>query len=265
MTILCTYCKRPIEGEYTIAGNANYHTACYNSHVALKCCICHNPINGTYLHDDWGNNACAHHTIKHCDSCNRITPLPAPVNGRYYCPGCTATAANSTAAIPAVYKNILAVFTRYGINAPVGVPVHIVDKPTLTTAAKSINTPHLLGLAVTNTHTSGLFGGKTFTHNIYILGGLPALEFEAVLAHELLHTWLNQYGVKMTDPETEGFCNLGSYLVLTIAATKHAQQLMKKIKEDKSPVYGAGFRHMLTEVQCKGWTLLLTEIKARTG
>lgn len=234
--------------------------------MELKCAICKQGINGTYYSDEWGNNVCYKHTIKYCDSCNRIitTTIPKPVNKRYYCAHCQSIAVNTSTSTANLYKNILGIYNKYTIkNVPETVPIHIVDKTTLIAPSNAVNTTDVLGLAVTNTHWSSLSTRKTFEHTIYILGGLPMIEFEAVLAHELLHTWLNQYEIKMTDPETEGFCNLGSYLVLTLNATKHAQILMKKKKDDKSEVYGAGFRKMLAEVQQKGWARFLSDVRSR--
>ncbi len=266
MSLICSYCNKPITGEYIILGDKKYHTSCFKDHIELKCGICHQGINGNYLHDEWGNNVCAHHNARYCDSCSKIitTNNTRPVNGRYYCQSCTAISVNSSVHTASVYQNILKTYNRYGIQqVPANVPVHIVDAKALAAKSSSLSTPDLLGLAVTGSKWSNFSPVKTFTHDIYILGGLPVPEFESVLAHELLHTWLNQYEVKMNEAEIEGFCNLGSYLVLTIAATKHAQMLMKKIKEDPGEIYGAGFRKMLAEVKQKGWLKFLTDVKAR--
>ena len=263
--LYCSHCMQLITGEYTVAGDKKYHTACYKNFIELKCTVCRQGISGTYYNDEWGNNVCARHTLRNCNSCNRIITNPdaKPVNTRYYCTKCMAVAVNSNVPATAAALKILNIYTKYGIlNVPVSVPVQVIDKASLISLSNSVNTGDILGLAVTNTTWQGV-QNKNFKHTIYILGGMPLIEFEAVMAHELLHTWLNQYEVKMPELEIEGFCNLGSYLILTLNASKHAQILMKRIKEDKSTIYGTGFRQKLAEVQQKGWLQFLNDIKNR--
>ena len=90
---------------------------------------------------------------------------------------------------------------------------------------------------------------------------MPLIEFESVLAHELLHTWLNQNEIKMSTQETEGFCNLGSYLVLSKANTKHASILFRSMIENPDINYGVGFRNMLKDLGKKGWHKLVSDVK----
>ena len=58
----------------------------------------------------------------------------------------------------------------------------------------------------------------TMEHEITLLTGLPRLQFCGVLAHELLHVWLNEANLQPPTQLMEGFCNLGSHIVYTTAA-----------------------------------------------
>ncbi len=184
------------------------------------------------------------------------------VKDRKYCATCATTAVNNSTATSKALGEILDIYHRYGIrNVPANVPVNIVSKTTLLNKTSHESSGELLGLAESSATWSGAGGPKKFTHLISILGGLPYIEFQSVLAHELLHTWLNEFEVIMSAPETEGFCNLGSYLILSLNTAKHAKILMKGIQDSPDPVYGAGYRKMFGLLQQKGWMRFLEDIK----
>ena len=61
---------------------------------------------------------------------------------------------------------------------------------------------------------STLFGEITSqSYHIYILSNLHKVVFNAVLAHELLHTWLYDNQINLSPLAEEGFCNLGRYII----------------------------------------------------
>ena len=199
----CEWCKQNLTGQYTVFEGKNYHQSCYNTHIQLKCSYCKQGINGTYMLDDWGNKVCQAHQLKHCSSCGRII-IPTntavrPVNQRYYCGPCTGIAVNNPAPVPGSYQKILNYFNaRCILNVLNATPISIVDNVTLQSKSSSGKDPDLRGLAQTTAIQHGWGGKKVFSHHIFILGGMPKIEFEAVFAHELLHTWLNQHDIKMS-------------------------------------------------------------------
>ena len=68
----------------------------------------------------------------------------------------------------------------------------------------------LRGLTQTTfrTITGGPDAGTTFSHEVWVLAGLPVVECVSVLAHEFGHVWLNENYIEMSPPAVEGFCNL---------------------------------------------------------
>ncbi|NDC41785.1 MAG: protein DA1, partial [Chitinophagia bacterium] len=182
------------------------------------------------------------------------------VNGRRYCSECTQNRAEQRHIAP-IYQKILRVYATYGFGDVLpNVPVVLTDSDTLNrkTGGPALPTQSA-ALGLTETTTTGPYHRYT----IYMLYGLPLLEFEAVLAHELLHTWLHEHDVEMSQPEVEGFCNIGAYMLLTNARNKHGEILKQDMVANPDPVYGEGFMKMLRMVQREGWLPFIAYIKAR--
>jgi hypothetical protein len=101
----------------------------------------------------------------------------------------------------------------YGINdLPKDIPIQLVTPAEMAKLNHSgqINL-YQPGLAQT-AKTIGVFGSHC-KHTIYIFDYLPKIKFAGVLAHEMLHVWQNEKGIALSPMRTEGFCNLGSYVV----------------------------------------------------
>lgn len=258
----CEHCGKLIFIDYCSYGNKNYHHSCFTNFIQPKCSICNKGINGAYYKDNWGNTICDSHTAAHCDSCEKFIDKKTAkfIDERYYCKNCSDTSINKDIQVAPIYSKIINIYNKYGIlSVPANLPVNILDINNLMIKSKS-NSKGVKGLAETSTMIS-IFR-KSYSHKIYILSNLPALEFEAVLAHELLHTWLNQYDIDMSDANTEGFCNLGYYLCLSLTKGKHNEILMKNMLKSRDPIYGEGFRKMLKEVQMRGWQKLVEDLKS---
>ena len=97
-------------------------------------------------------------------------------------------------------------------------------------------------------------------HSIFILDRLPRLKFEGVLAHELIHVWLNAREIKMPLKDIEGFCNLGAALIYQKDGTANGSSYLKSMSEDSDPVYGDGYRKMSRKLQNIGWKALINEV-----
>ena len=81
---------------------------------------------------------------------------------------------------------------------------------------------------------------------------MPKIQFAGVLAHELLHVWQNEKGISLPPPLTEGFCNLGSYVVYKSIGNELAIRMIKNLENDPSPVYGDGFRKVFEVYKREG-------------
>ena len=102
-----------------------------------------------------------------------------------------------------------------------------------------------------------------YSHKIYILNGLPAINLESIIAHELLHVWIAQNTKReLSKSVTEGSCNYISYLYLaTQDSTQLAKLLIYEIENDPSPVYGGGFRTIKNRFTGKAISELLNYLK----
>jgi hypothetical protein len=103
----------------------------------------------------------------------------------------------------------------------------------------------------------------SWSHRIRIQYGLPMPLFKSVLAHEMLHVWLNENKVKITDKETEGFCNLGFLLVIENEGSAFSKVLQKNLDQDPDEVYGEGFRLMKARLDKLGWPGMISHVKKR--
>jgi hypothetical protein len=263
-TIRCVYCNKNISTNYIDFDGKSYHVECYNSAIELTCCICNTPITGLYYYDEWSNRACDSHNVEFCSSCNRIltTNRNKKVDNRKYCKYCTESCVDTNNIIAKAYQRILKLFNAVEIKAiNENVKINLVTNTEIAQLANDTSNSDIMGL--TCTYFSGSYFGsqKIFEHRIHILSSLPFIEFESVLAHELLHTWLNENDIKMCQADTEGFCNLGSYLTLSANNNKHSKILISKMEMNLDLVYGEGFRKMQKKLLEVGWSRFMRQLK----
>ena len=98
------------------------------------------------------------------------------------------------------------------------------------------------------------------SYTIYILFGLPRIEFEAVLAHELVHIWLYNNQVNLQTEIEEGLCNLGSALIYRNDGTHFSNIHLKAMDNDPHAIYGDGYRHMKTQLEKLGWDGIIKQL-----
>jgi len=158
-------------------------------------------------------------------------------------------------------NTVLALLHTIGISdIPTTIPVNIVDMKHLKQYSKSRRASNSKGFTkcLTKYQNNEIVSKK---QTVYILNGLPLLEFNGVLAHEMMHAWLNQLDITMTDPETEGFCNLGTMQVYQKDGSKFAKILLDNMEKDPDPIYGNGYRGMKKQLKTMGWNKLIQKIK----
>lgn len=266
----CVHCGRPIKAEYHRDESGAWHVGCYEKIKLEPCSACQGPLKGKIILDPWGNKAHALHGAQKtqiCSICARIVSESTSQNGLRYgdgrvvCGICTMTEVSQPAQIEHAKQAVIAQLQAVGFDyIPGYISVSLADQ-------KRMN--QRLGV-----HASANSHGYTKTlekrlgtqvsreHSVFILFGLPRLVFHGVLAHELLHVWLNDRGLQhWSDKEIEGFCNLGTALVYQNDGTPLAQYLLKRLSEDQNPVYGDGYRLMLARVQKLGWPGLIAEMQ----
>lgn len=232
----------------------------------MKCDVCENRITERYITDSWGNKSHIRHfenklSIEYvlCDSCFRIiSPNTSKggyrhKDGRTICGICHNTAVNSEKKIKSSYKYVVELFNLVGFeNMPKNIPISLSWKNELSTNGL------VEGITLFSINS---FNGKKSNHRIKVLTGLPKIRFEAVLAHELLHVWLNINNINMNKYE-EGFCNIGSTLVYNHYNNKFSNILNENMKTNPDIEYGVGFMEVKKLLKQKGWKKFLAYIKA---
>lgn len=217
----------------------NHKRACI-----MKCAICDTEIRGHYLTDTWQQSICAEHKVEQCFSCGRFvkpSELHLP-DSRCLCSFCQPSIVSLPQHVEWVEKRVRSILSIHGItDIPQNVPIRLVSPKkmaTLNTTGKiNLLQP---GLALTS-KIMGLFFSR-YNHTIYIFSHLPKVQFAGILAHEMLHLWQNERNISLPLFYTEGFCNVGSYVVYKAINTDLSRHLIKKLKEDPNPIYGDGFR-----------------------
>ncbi len=267
----CGICGSPIDGEYTTEKGEKFHLNCYKGHKLPKCDVCLQPLEGRFIVDPWGARSHEKHGKKtiSCDSCARIISNNTSKggfrlgDGRIVCGFCTESAVDTSDVANRIAPLVMRVLAEAGVSGfPTNFPIYLTDSRKLKKLSDSKNPDNARG--VTRSNINYLDHRKiSSSHAIHILYGLPRLEFEGVLAHELLHVWLNEREIKMSVRMTEGFCNLGSYLIYNKDASRFAKILLERMDNNPDPNYGKGFRKMKKKLQKTGWERLLQEVSSK--
>jgi len=235
-----------------------------------QCSICLQPLKTDYLVDAWGNAFHSNHEKEglFCHSCSRIISQGVTrggyvyPDGRHLCSLCQITAVHEDSSILKAYQSVTVQLEAIEITKiPKAIPINLVDLNQLNEKAGNLSHLKLKGFTHFETNSNSLTNSNNPYH-IFILSGLPRIEFEAVLAHELLHVWLELNKIQLNEKTAEGFCNLGSYLIFTNDDTRFSQIHLQAMENDPDDIYGSGFREMKSKLLEIGWEKLL--IKMRT-
>ncbi|MCP5103463.1 MAG: protein DA1 [bacterium] len=267
LQLRCDICGKAITGEYSYDKNGKYHKNCFLNHKSPRCDVCDSPIVGKYMIDSWGHKAHFNHNREKttiCEYCARIISYSTSnggynySDGRVVCGICKLTAVEEERRIrqSLLRVSVLLAAQPAGLDGiPGDIPIQLVDRYTL----KRLGGSHLpgngQGLTLSNITLEDKKRVKVEYH-IYILSGIPQLNFDAVLAHELLHVWLIERDIKLSQKEAEGFCNLGSALVYQADDSKFARVLLERMESSPDRMYGKGYRQMKDRLRRLGWKRL---------
>ena len=234
-----------------------------------QCTICLQPLKVDYLVDAWGNAFHSKHEKEglFCYSCSRIISQGVTrggyvyPDGRHLCSLCQITVVHKDSSILRAYLSVTTQLGTIGItNSPMGIPINLVDLNQLNEKAGNLSHLKLKGFTHFEKKSTSLTNSDKPYH-IFILSGLPRLEFEAVLAHEFLHIWLEINSIQLDEKTAEGFCNLGSYLIYKNDDTHFSQIHLQAMENDPDEIYGSGFRYMKSVLLEIGWEKLLTKMR----
>ena len=230
-----------------------------------NCAICLQPLDSTFSIDAWGNSFHTKHENEgiFCHSCSRIISQGVTQGGYYYqdgrhlCSLCITTVINDDSTMQAAYESVLLQFYTAGIlDAAKDIPISLVDIHQLNHEAGKLSHAKLKGF--TRIKVINTINQSENKFHILILSGLPRIEFQAVLAHELLHIWLHQNQIRLSPEAEEGFCNLGRYLIYENDQTQFSIIHLRAMEKDPDPIYGKEYRKMKVHLKQKGWNNLIS-------
>ncbi len=247
----CAHCSQPIGDDgYYRHNNRYYDRACFTNHIAPRCDLCDEILDGPAIVDFFDNRYCAFHegADPRCTCCGRFISDELTDGGRQYddgrqiCNLCLALAVFGRAEGRAVLSSTRDRLATFGIYIEGPIRLHMIGQTELRQRSEGfLSDPQGVATYRKETKSDGLVLREDF--EIYSLRGLPRLSLSSVLAHELMHIWLFQNAAADLDPALcEGACNYVSYLVVTDIDSEHAAMLLDKLQRDVSPIYGDGFR-----------------------
>lgn len=234
--------------------------------LKMKCSVCSSVIAGSYFRDEWGNVSHNEHggtMVTFCESCDRIiskntSKAGLKINGKLLCGYCHETLVTNNEISP-ILRSVKLMLGLVGFrHLPEKVEIEIKSQKTMNEISSDFSN-NVRGLAQTTTYID--HNGKRFSHKIFLLNTLTKLQFEGVLAHELIHIWLNQNEIVLEEQECEGLCNLGAYLIYINDHTAYGKLLLKKLNYNPDIIYGDGYRKMKDNLDSASWRKLLDTVK----
>lgn len=271
--LVCAYCNKLIKGEYVESEGKKFHQGCYEK-VLPKCSVCGKSLDGEYTVDIYNNKYHSYHNreLDKCDNCDRIISDRTTGGGRTYsdgrhiCSQCSQGAVFDNARINAMLGMVLHKLRNLGLNIDESnVSVRGVDRKELQRAAGNRYDSNMHGICNTSSRTEYINnrqGRTTKKHEIFVLNGVPPLNIESVIAHELMHVWLNE-NTKDDHPAQlrEGSCNYISFLYLKSINNSKSEQIVNQLENDPDNTYGKGFQRVRSEFAKKSLGQLLSYLK----
>lgn len=218
----------------------------------ILCYLCGQEINGPYYYDRYGNTICALHAhAPLCLCCGRICDAKsiAISPDRHICSHCQQRKIEMSFARQIIIF-IYHIYEKKGLRFP-RYDVKLISVMEMVKCSESDVYTYPLGLAQRI--------GEIY--HIYVLNVLSRIGFVDTLAHEIMHIWQWHNNIRMPSKLCEGFCNLGSYFVLssmmTDMPTEETRVSISRLLSNKDEIYGDGFRYWKNIFDKGGWTSVI--------
>jgi hypothetical protein len=231
-------------------------------------------MEGEIRIDIYGNKFHPWHVgvLDQCEICSRLICDALTAGGRYYedgrhiCNLCYEKTLYNQPGINDLLTKVMDKLISMGISLNKNnISVQVVDKNELKRISGMEKFNRLEGFCNSESQTDYVNGIKNktgFNHKIYVLSGLPPLNIEGILAHELMHAWVdeNTPGNQLPDVR-EGSCNFISFQYLLYSSDPDAKYLLLYMDKNTDPVYGLGFQKIKNKFYGKPVTALLNYLK----
>lgn len=274
--LVCAICRKPLTGQYVTSNGKYYHDSCFTQKVAIKCAVCGEQIEGEYYSDSYNNAFHPRHENEYdkCFICGRLICGPITGggqrigDGRSICNYCYRDIVIDYGQRDRLLAKVMERLAGLGIELnQENISVLTVGLPELSQVAGNHTSPggvrgYCKSESKSMTMGGAQVGKKEVHHTIYVLDYLPAIELEAVFAHELMHAWIfeNTKGNQSLAVQ-EGSCNYVAWLYLQSSPESSAQFIMQRLEADPDPVYGDGFRSIKAKFSGKPVSEFLKSLK----
>ncbi|MEB3329547.1 MAG: protein DA1 [Candidatus Sericytochromatia bacterium] len=187
--------------------------------------------------------------------------------GKVVCRRCAADAVVEARAAVGLLKRVRAAMTGWGMTFPWGeIPVRLCSLQALSRLMPEHRGGQLSGVCqVAYTRRLPWGSPRISKLEIAMLRGLPTLQFEQTLAHELTHAWMALHGCPRDQAPAfrEGACDLAAYFYLQSLGTPAATHLKRRLQANPDPVYGDGLRRHLRFAQVHRVSGVLQQLRVR--
>lgn len=229
-----------------------------------ECSICSNIIKDKeYYVDAWGNPFHMYHkkTGIFCECCSRLISEKITNggykldDGRYICSLCDVSVIKSDDEINNSFDRVLKILEDNGVKGikKEELKIQLINRNLMSEQYKFHEVEHLKGLTKVTPSNKEIF-------SIFILNNLPKVQFEAILAHELLHVWLFKKNINLSKTIMEGFCNLGSYLIYNLDNTKFSKIHLLSLENRNNNSNVTEYKILKGIMDKKGFNYLLKNI-----
>ena len=216
-----------------------------------SCNVCGKILLGVAYQDWSGNRVCEEHNKCFCSSCGRYYGSKATeiVSGEWLCEICANNLPDKAGAEKTI-SYIRTLYKRQGLE----VKSHIVLKGVTATQMAHLHSEQARGFVEFPPGTDG--------YHVIVRRYLSRAVLAMILSHELLHIWQYEHQIFPPDAICEGFCNLGSYLVMQSIHTPTAMGQIELLNRDTDIVYGDGFRKMKEIYEQQGLQTVIAYIQS---
>lgn len=217
----------------------------------VRCAVCQQAIHGSYYTNSWNLPFHSYHST--CDACGHPT---AELGQHPLCRSCRPSVVNQPTVATARARAVRRCLERRGI---------VIGSRSVRYGLARVPNPghNSLGIARA-TWSRAASGSSSCRIDIVIKRGLPALQFDAVVAHELTHAWLRIRDVSLPDVVEEGVAELTSFWFLGYVGGSRAAAIQHQIATNRDHIYGRGFRMAMKAEQRHGWSRVADAL-LRTG
>lgn len=224
--------------------------AATGSHAPV-CAVCGTAIDRTsHFHlDRYNTAACAQHRVRYCAVCRRmLTDGGSHIAGLgHVCGKCSET--RTYAELGTICRFVQKFYREKHIYVPAFRATLV---PPDEMKARYFGTYGSTPLGV------ALEGPP---HRVELTSTQSKVSMASTLAHEMLHLWQYHRGIMAPAPYSEGFCNLGAFLVTGRIARGEALVKLLSLMENPDHAYGHAFRELKVLYDVYGWRAVVAAMK----